>query len=67
MLVVADSSPLIVLINIGHIDILPLLFGKVIIPLEVSGELAQDNRPQPVRTFIATPHGLACSTGSSVC
>jgi predicted nucleic acid-binding protein len=32
MLVVADSSPLIALINVGHIDILPQLFGTVIIP-----------------------------------
>jgi predicted nucleic acid-binding protein len=55
MLVVADSSPLIVLIEIGRIDILPALFGRVIIPLEVSGELAQDKRPQSIRSFIATP------------
>jgi len=26
MLVVADSSPLILLINIGHVDVLPRLF-----------------------------------------
>ena len=57
MLVVADSSPLIVLINIGHIDILPDLFGKVIIPPEVAAELGQGNRPQPVRAFIAAPPG----------
>ena len=55
MLVVADSSPLIVLIEIGCIDILPALFGKVIIPPEVSAELAQDKRPQPIRTFISSP------------
>ncbi len=55
MLVVADSSPLIVLINIGCIDILPRLFGKVIIPPEVSSELAQEKRPRPVRVFIASP------------
>ncbi len=35
MLVVADSSPLIVLINIGHIDVLPGLFGQVIVPPQV--------------------------------
>jgi predicted nucleic acid-binding protein len=55
MLVVADSSPLIVLIKINHVDILPKLFKKVIIPPEVSAELAQDKRPEPVRAFIATP------------
>jgi predicted nucleic acid-binding protein len=57
MLVVADSSPLIVLINIGCIDILTRLFGKVLIPPEVSAELAQDNRPQIVQAFIAKPPG----------
>lgn len=55
MLVVADSSPLIVLINIGHIDILPRLFRTVIIPPEVSREMSEGKRPQLVRTFIATP------------
>lgn len=29
MLVVADSSPLIVLVNIEHVDVLPKLFGQV--------------------------------------
>jgi predicted nucleic acid-binding protein len=54
MLVVADSSPLIVLINIEHIDILPRLFGKVVIPPEVSTELTLSNRPEPVRAFITS-------------
>jgi predicted nucleic acid-binding protein len=51
MLVVADSSPLIALINIGQIDILPTLFGMVIVPPEVLAELAQPNRPNAVRDF----------------
>jgi predicted nucleic acid-binding protein len=55
MLVVADSSPLIVLINIEHIDILPKLFGEVVIPPEVSLELTLSNRPEPVRTFFTSP------------
>jgi hypothetical protein len=29
MLVVADISPMIVLIMIGHVDVLPKLFGQV--------------------------------------
>jgi predicted nucleic acid-binding protein len=37
MLVVADSSPLIVLIKIGQIVVLPKLFEQVVIPPEVSG------------------------------
>jgi predicted nucleic acid-binding protein len=55
MLVVADSSPLIVLINTDYIDILPRSFGQVVIPPEVSAELEQANRPQAVRTFITSP------------
>lgn len=59
MIVVADSSPLIVLINIGHIDVLPRLFGQVIIPPEVSVELNAPTRLQAVRQFIgARPNWL---------
>jgi predicted nucleic acid-binding protein len=54
MLVVADGSPLIVLINIGHIDILPSLFRQVVIPPEVFAELDRSNRPQGVRDFVAS-------------
>jgi len=67
MLVVADSSPLIVLINIGRIDILHALFGKVIIPPEVAVELRHDKRPLSIRTFIsAPPDWLIEQTPSSV-
>jgi predicted nucleic acid-binding protein len=31
-LVVADTSPVFYLLSIGHIDLLPRLFGKVCIP-----------------------------------
>ncbi len=55
MIVVADSSPLIILINIGQIGILPELFGDVVIPSQVSAELRQSNRPQAVNDFISTP------------
>ena len=54
MLVVADSSPMIVLIIIGHIDVLPKLFGQVIIPPEVSAELLNSRRPQDVRDFMSS-------------
>jgi predicted nucleic acid-binding protein len=40
MIVVADTSPLIVLSKIGELRILPALFGKVLIPSEVRAELA---------------------------
>ncbi|MCD4727662.1 MAG: hypothetical protein K8R46_08370 [Pirellulales bacterium] len=57
MIVVADSSPLIVLISIGHVDVLPKLFGQVVIPPEVSAELNQSNRPQAVHDFMASCPG----------
>jgi predicted nucleic acid-binding protein len=55
MLVVADSSPLVVLINIGHIDVLPALFGRVAIPPEVADELLRPRRPEAVRQFATSP------------
>ncbi len=54
MLVVADSSPMIVLVLIGHIKVLPKLFGQVVIPPEVSAELLRSNRPQAVYDFMAS-------------
>jgi hypothetical protein len=58
MLVIADSSPIIALVNIGHVNLLPTLFGDVVIPPEVSSELHGPNRADPVRKFIA--HRPAC-------
>ena len=54
MLVVADSSPFVVLIKIGHLNVLPTLFGEVIIPPEVAAELSAPNRPPAVHAFIAS-------------
>src|SRR6266581_2246702 len=55
MLVIADSSPLIVLVNLGHADVLPKLFGQVVIPPAVVYELSSPSRPQAVRDFAASP------------
>lgn len=55
MIVVADTSPLVVLINIGSIDLLPTLYGRVLIPPEVATELGSPKRPQAVQAFIASP------------
>lgn len=54
MLVIADSSPLIVLINIGHVNALPELFGSIAIPPQVAAELTTARRPAGVRAFMAT-------------
>jgi predicted nucleic acid-binding protein len=55
MLVVADSSPLIVLVNIGHVGVLPALFGQVVVPVEVLDDLRSDRRPRAVIEFAAAP------------
>ena len=53
MLVIADSSPLIALVNIGHVEVLPKLFGQVVIPPAVASEIFAASRPQAVRDFAA--------------
>ena len=55
MLVVADSSPLIVLSATGDLDILPRLFQELLVPPEVMAELGGDNRTSAVRSFAAAP------------
>jgi predicted nucleic acid-binding protein len=55
MLVISDSSPLIALLNIKHVDVLSNLFGRVVIPPAVADELSSDARPQAIRDFIASP------------
>src|SRR5260370_540089 len=55
MLVVADISPLIGLVRIGCVDVLPHLYGSVVIPAEVAVELASPKRPLEVQAFMAVP------------
>ena len=55
MIVVADASPIVVLVNIKHVDVLPSLFGQVIIPIEVAAELSSHKRSDDVRSIIASP------------
>jgi predicted nucleic acid-binding protein len=52
-LVVADTSPLFYLLSIGHIDLLPRLFGKVFIPDAVHTELCHPAAPALVREWTA--------------
>jgi hypothetical protein len=54
MIVVADTSPFIGLLKIGHIEVLPALFGSVVVPAEVAAELADPRRPTEVRAFAAS-------------
>lgn len=50
--VVADTSPLNYLILIGSIDILPRLYGAVVVPPEVINELMDPGTPVPVSDWI---------------
>lgn len=53
MLVVSDSSPINFLVRIQSIDILPRLFGSVLIPPAVRDELTRATTPLEVKEFIA--------------
>jgi predicted nucleic acid-binding protein len=49
MLVVADASPLIALVQMSQLDILPSIFEEVLIPPAVLIELQAPNRPDYIR------------------
>jgi predicted nucleic acid-binding protein len=55
MIVVADTTPLNYLILIGEIDVLPKLYGRVVIPPAVQEELTRLRAPASVRAWIAQP------------
>ncbi|HLG16015.1 MAG TPA: DUF3368 domain-containing protein [Blastocatellia bacterium] len=57
MIAVADASPLCYLVLIGRVELLPTLFGDVLIPQSVRDELADEDAPEAVRTWIAAPPG----------
>ena len=54
-MVIADTGPSNYLILIGHIDILPALFDKVILPAVVRDELRHRKAPPAVQHWIADP------------
>jgi predicted nucleic acid-binding protein len=51
MIVVADTSPINYLIIIGEIEILPKMYGKVVIPRAVREELLRPSAPELVRNW----------------
>ena len=53
MIVVADTSPLNYLVTIGHDDLLPKLFGAIVIPPAVLEELSDPDAPEAVRRWAA--------------
>ena len=55
MIVIADTSPLNYLIRIGHVDVLPQLYGRIVIPPSVLMELKSKGAPEAVRQWIEQP------------
>lgn len=53
--VVADATPLHYLILIGAIQILPGIFEKIHVPIEVRDELTREVTPPDVRTWMQEP------------
>ena len=53
-LVIADTSPINYLLLIGHIDILPALFERIILPAGVMDELRHPKAPAVVRSWVAS-------------
>lgn len=55
MIVIADTTPLNYLVLIDRVEILPQLYGRVLVPLAVWEEFQRPETPQPVRAWIAQP------------
>jgi predicted nucleic acid-binding protein len=55
MLVIVDNTPLRYLILLGYVDILPALYGHVIIPHAILIELQHPHTPVAVRAWMANP------------
>ena len=53
-LVIADTSPVNYLVLIGHVDILPALFERVILPAAVWEELKHAKAPFAVKEWVAS-------------
>lgn len=49
MIIVSNTSPINYLILIGHINLLPELFGAIIIPQAVYSELSDASAPSHVQ------------------
>jgi predicted nucleic acid-binding protein len=59
MIVVADTSPINYLVLIGHIEILPKIYGAILIPQTVLDELQDSDAPPEVHAWLfATPAWL---------
>ena len=55
MIVVSDTSPICYLLLIGEIELLPQLYGQVIIPRIVQQELSDERSPIAVKNWMKAP------------
>ena len=55
MLVITDTGPLNYLVLIEQVDVLPVLFERVVIPQAVAEELQRAGTPEVVRQWMAEP------------
>jgi predicted nucleic acid-binding protein len=55
MIVVADTSPINYLILIEHIEILPAIYGEVLVPQAVIDELQDRDAPSEVCNWLSAP------------
>jgi len=63
MIVIADTTPVNYLVLIEAADLLPRLFGQVLIPPAVLAELKDPETPSQVRAWLAnTPSWLRVQT-----
>lgn len=53
MIVVADTSPLNYLVLIGHVEVLPYFYQRILVPPSVWEELQDANTPEMVRAWMA--------------
>ncbi|HMD98502.1 MAG TPA: hypothetical protein VKM93_14355 [Terriglobia bacterium] len=65
--VVADTSPLNYLLLIGEVDLLPRLYGRVLVPDIVVSELIDSEAPPAVRTWAShVPSWVDCPAHAGV-
>ena len=55
MIVIADTGPINYLIQIQEIEILPVLYGRILVPASVCDELKHPRAPEAVRSWINQP------------
>ena len=67
MIVISNTSPINYLILIGHLHLLPEMFGQIIIPQAVLKELGSEAAPDEIKLWVSSrPDWLLVETVSQV-